>query len=183
MTVSFDGWRKNVYDGADEFLVVVKEQNKREQQSSQEEIHRKMGKASIYKPNSCGFHLNHSKKGRQTNQPTNIYIYIQYSLRSLALTCRPAKTLRSMPMHLLGLRTWKLGSRLRKTLQLPAALLATPRSKRPGGVNVLPWGRFQWFPTLIPSFRSVRSIYIYRNTYIQSIGTDMNDVSSIKLIA
>lgn len=158
MSVSFDGWRKNVYDGADEFLVVVKEQNKREQQSSQEEIHRKMGKASIYKPYTLvAFTWIIPKRGdKQTNQP----MYIQYSLRSHALTCRPPKTLRSMPMHLLWLRTWKLGSRLRKTLQLPSALLATLRSKRPGGVNVLPWGRFQWFPTLIPSFRSVR-IYIH----------------------
>ena len=76
MSVSCDGWRKNKYDGTDEFLVLVKEQNKREQQSSQEEIHRKIGKASTYTKPLWSYFQNHFKKERKTNQATNIYIYI-----------------------------------------------------------------------------------------------------------
>ena len=34
-----------MYDGQDEFLVVVKEKSQKEQQHTQEEIHRKIGKA------------------------------------------------------------------------------------------------------------------------------------------
>ena len=39
-------FRRNVYDNVEEFYVVVKEKVSREQQSSQEEIHRKIGKVS-----------------------------------------------------------------------------------------------------------------------------------------
>ena len=46
--------RKNMYDGVDEYYIVIRETGSREEQATQEEIHRKIGKATQFK--SVEFH-------------------------------------------------------------------------------------------------------------------------------
>ena len=54
--------RKNMYDNVDEYYVIVKETGSREEQATQEEIQRKIGKA--------------------TQLPIYIYIYKRYYVHS-----------------------------------------------------------------------------------------------------
>lgn len=116
-----------------------------------------MGKASIYKPNSCGFHLNHSKKGRQTNQPTNIYsIFITFTRIDLQASKDPEIDANAFA----GVENMEARLKAEKDAPTSSCPLGNSQEQEAWGSECVAVGSFPMIPHF-DSFLSLSTIYIY----------------------